>query len=170
MAYFLHHLLWLFYGTFALLALAAVWRNREARPLGWALVVAWALSNAIAFGLDFDWRPVLYPMIDLMIAVVARDVWRRNGYRIAGVITGLSLLNCVVNVAFALVVMKHATELEQSTRSIHTLSTNLIFWSKCIVLTIWGVADANAWSGRFGLVRLRHREDLRAGHVEAGEE
>lgn len=142
------HFFMLFYGALAAGALVALWHNRAARPLGWALVAAWALSNIIHIGLAFEWRPILYPLIDLMIAIVARQIWRKTGYKIAVIATILSLLNCMTNVSYAILALNVYGSGSENLKHSHTLATNIIFGVKCVSLLFWGMADAYGWFGR----------------------
>lgn len=150
------HYLMLIYGVLALSALAAVWHNRAVRPLGYVLVIAWALSNIIHIGLAFEWRPILYPLIDLMIAIVARQIWRKTGYKIAVIATTLSLTNCIINVSYAILALEATYSIPVSLHYTHTLATNIVFGVKCLSLAIWGVADAHGW---FDYISRLHGRD-----------
>lgn len=164
------HTLMLFYGALAGGALVALWHNRAVRPLGWALVIAWALSNIIHLGLSFEWRPVLYPMIDLMITIVAGKIWFKTGYKIAVVATILSLLNCMTNVSYAILALNVHTADADHLKHSHTLATNIVFGVKCVSLLFWGAADAYGWFGRIGYLFGRDRGSAQHySRREAGE-
>lgn len=146
----------LIYGAISGAALLSLWRNPQMRPLGWALVAAWASSNVIYEALAFQWRPILYPLIDVMIAVVARIVWVRTGNRVAGIVTLLSMVNCMVNVAYVLAVSKLGSGTVEM-RYMHSLAVNIVFGAKCLIVAGWGVCDVMGWRIGFGVLRRNNR-------------
>jgi len=94
-------------------------------------------------------------------------IWVKTGYRIAVVTTILSLMNCLVNVSYAILALKLPENIPANLHYSHTLATNIIFGVKCASLIFWGLANAYGWFDRIGHLL---RPDRRARELSSDRE
>jgi hypothetical protein len=132
-----------FYGSLALLALWATWRERDLRWVGIALVFSWSASNAIWFLGGAESRPGVYTMCEVFVAIAAYMAWDDLRYRMLPVLVLICALSTAANVALALQLAPIRTQIHT-----HEVITNICFALECGVAFGMGVWHG-VTSGRF---------------------
>lgn len=137
-----------FYGSLALLALWATWRDFDLRWIGAWLVAGYVLSNALFFTVAVAHRVGPYSFIEVMVAVTAMSAWTEHRYRALIGIVVFNLASIGANIAFAV-------HFPPSQRQIFLweVTTNICFAAECLIATGVGIAHGYR-TGRFSR-RLR---------------
>lgn len=157
-----------------LTALAVSWHNPDIRNIALALLLSWVASNATALWLPFDWRMVIYPVLEVVVGLTAAGAWlvmrfTPNGSRswegqwFAIAIVALAALSTAASVNYSL-----QTAPGYGDRYLFVLITNLTFAAECLITAGWGVRDA--FSRSAGVSRLLRRTGEPAGEAGRTEE
>lgn len=140
------------FGLLVGLSLWASWRG-PMRPVAFALVSAWIITNACFYLLEPGWRPVVYPLLAIWIGIQAAQagVESRNWRPI--VIVGLNLAVGAITLVYAWIVSPVYGQ-----RWLLVLLTNIDFAAQCLLLIWWGMTDAVGGTRHFSLfgARLGH--------------
>lgn len=133
-----------------LTALTVSWHNHDIRNIGLALVLAWAVSNATAIWLPFEYRPVIYPVLQVGIGLMVAGAWlvmrfapeqSRGG---EGQVIAMLILMCAFgNIAGSINYCLEITP-GYGDRYLFVLVTNVTFGAECLLTAYWGVRDAFA--------------------------
>jgi hypothetical protein len=141
-----------------LTALALAWHNPDIRNIALALLLSFTASNATALWLPFDWRMVIYPVLEVVVGLTAAGAWLvmrfapegsrgGEGQWFATIIVALAALSTAACVNYSL-----QTAPGYGDRYLFVLITNLCFAAECLLTAGWGVRDAFARSA--GVSRL----------------
>lgn len=162
----LHHLAfnpWIataFYGSFALFALAATWGKPGKAQVGITLMLCWLASLALWLGFPVEWRPAIFPILDVIFALTAAKAHMETGSRAPLVLVGLSVLAIAASLAFVILRSTGISDAGIWRQTVaYEISLNIIFMFQCVIAGGWGTADV---VGRLG--RFIHRPDHR-GHA-----
>lgn len=143
-----------------LTALTVSWHNHDIRNIGLALVLAWGVSNATAIWLPFEYRPIIYPVLQVIIGLMAAGAWlvmrltpgeSRGG---EGQILAMLVVVCALGNTAASINYSLRSAPGYGDRYLFVLVTNLTFASQCLLVTWWGVRDAFVRAR--GVARLLH--------------
>lgn len=130
-----------FYGAFALFALAATWGKDRKAQVGIVLALCWVASNAMWWVFPLEWRPAVFPILDVIFALTAAKAARETGSRVPLVLIALSVMAIAANTAFSILGAGSWRQV-----SAYEITLNVIFVLQCIVTGGWGAADV---VGRF---------------------
>ena len=133
-----------------LTALSVSWHNPDIRNIGLALVLSWAVSNATALWLPFDYRMVIYPVLEVVIGLAAAGAWLvmrfapessrgGEGQLFAMALVGFAALSTAACVNYSL-----QTAPGFGDKYLFVLLTNICFTAECLLTATWGVRDAFA--------------------------
>lgn len=161
-----------------LTALLVSWHNPDIRNIGLALLFTWAASNATAIFLPFDYRPILYPLLQVMIGLTAAGGWlvmrfTPEGSRpIEGQIFALAVVIVALANTAAAINYSLQTAPGFNDKYLFVLLTNLTFGAECILVGTWGVRDAFARAAGVSRVfrRVGGNPSPAGGTQEAGTE
>lgn len=126
----------IFYASLALFALLGTVRSPPKRLLGIVLALCWAVSNIVFWALPVDWRPLIFPLLDVIFALCAAKIGLETGSKVPLVLISLSVLAMLMNAAFSIV---GGPNLAQT--NAYEITLNAIFAMQCIVTGTWGLAD-----------------------------
>lgn len=133
-----------FYGTLAVLALWATWRDEDLRWIGWMLAVGYGLSNILFFMVPVAAWPGPYTMIEILVALFAYCAWGATGYRALIVLVVFNLVSVGINVNFAAA----GFEPSQYETMVFVVGTNICFAAECLLTLGVGIAHGYR-TGRF---------------------
>lgn len=157
-------MLFLAYGSLALLAFWACMRDRDLVWIGAWLVGGWAISNLMDWYAPPIAAPGPYTLIEMMVLTAVYCAWAEHRPRYRWPLTGIAICNTAsiaANVAFAanFPPIRQQIYLWEGT-------VNMIFAAECLLAIGVGVADG-VRTGRFaGWPRLRRHDpqpDARRG-------
>lgn len=153
-----------FYGAFALFALAATWGKDRKAQVGIVLMLCWIASNALWWAFPIEWRPAVFPILDVLFALTAMKAWKETGSRVPVVLVALSTMAVAVNTAFGI-----SGAVSWHTVAVYEIALNIIFVLQCVVTGGWGVADVvgRAFGFRPGPAGLRGHAQLYGRDDEA---
>lgn len=134
----------------AVTALVLSWHNRDVRNIAFALLLSWAVSNAVSIWLPFNYRPLIYPVLEVIVGLLAAgaglvmrytpEELRPHGSKLfAMLIVATALVSVAACVNYALL-----TSPGYSDKYFFVLWTNICFSVECIVVGTWGIRDAFA--------------------------
>lgn len=144
-------MLLLFYGSLALIALWATWRDYDLRVLGICLLLGFVVSNLLFFNAAPTDRPAPYSLIEFLVAVAAFLAWfeHRNWTLVA--LVGVNVISITANIAYAF----QGDDPHWRQTHLFEIVTNLCFAAECLLATAAGVSHGYR-TGRFvGRARLR---------------
>jgi hypothetical protein len=134
-----------YYGTIAFYAALSagvvyVSRKTESYPIACALAASCLMSNMIALSLPFAWRLLLFPVIDVAVAVTAlfmalllgRALWPLVAIMV------LALGSCMASIAASLHWPPTWTAMHY-----HEVVENMSFAAQCLVVLSWRYWSAN---------------------------
>lgn len=146
------------YACFALFAIVATWGKPGKAQVGIMLFVCWVTSNAIWWAFSVEWRPALYPVLDVIFALTAAKAGKETNSRVPLALIALSVMAIAANTAFSI-------SGAGSWDHIHAyeITLNIIFVLQCVVTGSWGVADVVGRLAGFnhGPHHLRGHSELR---------
>ena len=131
-----------------LTALTVSWHNHDIRNIGLALLLSWGVSNATAIWLPFDFRPVIYPVLEVLIGLLAAGAWlvmrftpekSRSG---EGQLFSMAIVLCALVSVAACVNYSLQTSPVRGDRYLFVLVTNVAFAFECLFVAGWGIRDA----------------------------
>jgi hypothetical protein len=162
-----------FFLPLVLTALTVSWHNPDIRNIGIALVVSWAASNATAIWLPFDYRIIVYPVLEVVVGLAAAGGWLVMRFAPGGSRGGEGQLFAIAIVAFAALSVAACINYALLTTPGHgdkyefVLLTNLCFAAECLLVGGWGVRDAYARAA--GVSRVLRRSRVAAGEADRTE-
>lgn len=142
-----------FYGAFAVFALLATRRREGIAQIGIMLMLCWLVSNVLWFFFPLEWRPAVFPILDVLFALTAAKARVETGSRVPLVLIGLSIMAISASTAISI----SGTGSWQRVAT-YELSLNIIFVLQCAIVGGWGIADAVArvggvWHGSYRVRR-----------------
>jgi hypothetical protein len=157
-----------YYGTtafYAALSAGVVYvsRKTESYPIACALAGSCLMSNMIAFSLPFAWRLLLFPVIDVAVALTAMFMALFLGHARLPLIAimALAIASCTANVAASL-----HWPLTWTDRHFHEVVENLSFTAQCLVVFSWRYWSADRRPRHLWLLPTAHRTGVeRSGSV-----
>jgi len=136
------------------------WHNHEIRNICFALLLSWAVSNLTAITLPFDYRVLIYPVLEVIVGLMAGGAWLVMRFTPGDSRSSEGQLVCIAIVVVTLIsvacVVNYAGTITsgQGDRYLFVLSTNICFAVECILAGAWGVRDA--LHRAVGIARLFH--------------
>lgn len=146
-----------------LTALTVAWHNHDIRNIGIALVFSWAVSNVTSLWLPFDYRMIVYPVLEVVVGLAAAGAWLVMRFTPGGSRGGEGQLFAIAIVAFAALSTAACINYSLQTapgfgdRYQFVLVTNVCFAAECLLTAGWGVRDAFARADGFSLLLRRPR-------------
>lgn len=141
-----------------LLALLAVWPDRDMRLVAYALVASWAFSNAAHYLLDVTEHPQAYTVAEAIVSSIAFLAYMLGGPRLLTAVVSVSLVSVGTN----FYISSYDT-VTHAQRNLWELATNVLFGLECLLVVVMGVM-ARLASPRSG---ARHADDALAFHDSA---
>jgi hypothetical protein len=131
-----------FYGAFALFAFAATVGKPGKTQVGITLALCWLASLGLWLGFPVEWRPAIFPILDVIFALTAAKAYMETGSKAPLLLVGLSVLAISASLAFV-ILLASGISTAGSWRHViaYEISLNVIFVFQCIVTGGWGVAD-----------------------------
>lgn len=126
----------LFYGTFALFALIGTWGREGKSQVGVMLMLCWLASNVLWFAFPVEWRPAVFPVLDVLLALTCAKAHKETGSRVPLILIGLSVMAIAASTAFSI---SGAGSWRQVVA--YEITLNIIFVAQCLVTGFWGLAD-----------------------------
>lgn len=124
------------YAGLAIFALLGTWKRPRRRILGIALLICWALSNAIFWAVPVGYHPTMLPFLDVFFALMAAKVGLETGSRVPLVLIALSVLAMAANAAFSITGGHTLGQIVT-----YEVALNVIFAAQCIITGAWGLKD-----------------------------
>lgn len=148
-----------FYGSLAIVALWASWRDDDLRWVGLAICFSFIASNLTWFFMATVTRPGVYTMCEIFISLTTYMAWHELRYKILIAIVMVSALSICANVALSLQLQPVWTQIHT-----HEMITNVCFVLECLLTFGAGVMHG-VRTGRFNLrLGLRNRTRQHHGH------
>lgn len=147
----------LLYGSLAVLAVWATWRDYDLMTVALCLLFGFVVSNYLFFTAPPTDRPGPFSLIEMLVAVAAFLAWREHRYRALLVLVGFNIVSIIANIAYAW----QGPNPEWRQTHLFEVVTNLCFAAECLLVT-WAGVQHGYRTGRF-----RRRLDLRRGTVPA---
>lgn len=132
-----------FYASLALYALLGTIGHARKWELGLVMFLCWISSNLIFWTVP-QYRPALFPLLDVALMLTAARVGLLTGSRVPLILIGLSVLSIAMNAAVSLSGGIGAISVDQVNR--YELGLNLIFIAQCLITGGWG--HGFGWIGR----------------------
>jgi hypothetical protein len=131
-----------FYGSCALFALLATWRKEGIGQLGVMLMLCWVASNVLWFFFPLEWRPAVFPILDVLFALTAAKARMETDSRVPLALIALSIMAISASTAISILGVGSWQRV-----AAYELSLNIIFVLQCAIVGGWGIADAVARAG-----------------------
>lgn len=126
-----------FYGAFAAFAVLATWCKESKAQVGIVLALCWLASLALWAAFPIEWRPAVFPILDVLFALTAAKAGKETGSRVPLVLIALSVLAICASTAISIVGVGSWRQVVA-----YEISLNVIFVAQCLVTGGWGIADA----------------------------
>lgn len=134
-----------FYGTFAAFALIGTWGRGSRQQVGVMLMLCWLASNVLWFAFPVEWRPAVFPVLDVLFALTCAKAHKETGSRVPLVLIALAVMAIAASTAFSI---SGAGSWRQVVA--YEITLNIIFVAQCLVTGGWGLADAVGRAFRVG--------------------
>lgn len=152
----------LFYGSLALFAMWATWRDFHLRWVGAWLVAGFVLSNALFFTVPIEHRVGPYSFIEVMVAVTTMSAWTEHRYRALIALVAFNLASIGANIAFAVYFPPSRQQI-----FLWEVTTNICFAAECLIAAGVGIAHGYR-TGRFSRRLFPRRRDAQPDAVREG--
>ena len=153
----------LFYGSLALLALWATWREFDLFWVGIWLFIGFVASNVMFASMAVRDLPGPYTFIECLVAVAAVSAWVALRYRGLIALVAVNLMSIGFNVAYAL--NRPPTPYQDY---LWVAATNVCFAAECLIVAGVGIAHGYR-TGRFTRrLRVRRHSAAPAARRERG--
>lgn len=125
-----------FFAIFALFALIGTWGREGKAQVGVVLFACFVASNTLWWAFPIEWRPALYPILDVLFALTCAKAGKETHSRVPVALISLSVMAVAANTAFGI-------SGAGSWGQIHAyeITLNIIFVAQCLVTGFWGLAD-----------------------------
>lgn len=127
---------WVLYAGLAAIALAASWRDFDLRPVGIAVAISCAASNASHYWLSQPERPAAYTVAEALVLSMAFLSHVCGASRMLVALVAVCIVSIGLNV--------HMTTIERATDAqinLWELQTNLCFGVECLLVIASGLHE-----------------------------